>query len=127
MMTTTTTYNSIILSSLMTLLLFSSTNAASLRGLEATKCIGEVDMAATIDAFAQTVVSVSDSYKLDGCQGAYRGALGALQGAYGYNFGPVLFKPTLTSLPYVTRNTLPGALSYFIGTDCLNEIGRAHV
>ena len=49
-------------------------------------------------------------------------ALGALNGAYNYP-DPVLFKPTLTTAPYTFRPTKQGALSYFIGTDCLLKSG----
>ena len=38
-----------------------------------------------------------------------------LDAAYGYQFGPVLFKPTLTTAPETFRTTREGALSYFVG------------
>ena len=38
-----------------------------------------------------------------------------LDGAYGYNLGPVLFKPTLTESPQTFRITRDGALAYFVG------------
>ena len=53
---------------------------------------------------------------------AYEVALGALNGAYNYPES-VLFKPTLTTAPYTFRPTKAGALSYFIGTDCLLKSG----
>ena len=36
---------------------------------------------------------------------------------YGYQFGPVLFKPTLTAAPQTFRTTRDGALAYFVGGD----------
>jgi hypothetical protein len=56
------------------------------------------------------------------CQRAYEIAHGAIDGAYGYA-DSVLFKPTLTTEPYTYRPTRNGALSYFIGTECLNMVG----
>lgn len=85
-------------------------------------CISVADMEQTIGAFARTPPAVTAAFRLDGCTGAYLEALGALQAAYAYNFGPVLFKPTISSVPYTQRNTLAGALSYFIGTECLKEV-----
>ncbi len=37
--------------------------------------------------------------------------------AYGYNLGPVLFKPTLAEAPQTFRTTRDGALAYFVGGD----------
>ena len=38
-----------------------------------------------------------------------------LDTAYGYNLGPVLFKPTLASGAQTFRTTREGALAYFVG------------
>jgi hypothetical protein len=38
-----------------------------------------------------------------------------LDSAYGYQLGPVLFKPTLTEAPQTFRTTREGALAYFVG------------
>jgi hypothetical protein len=56
------------------------------------------------------------------CDRAYEVAHGAIDGAYGYA-DSVLFKPTLTTEPYTYRPTRNGALSYFIGTLCVNLAG----
>ena len=40
-----------------------------------------------------------------------------MDAAYGYNLGPVLFKPTLASGEQTFRPTRKGALSYFVGHD----------
>ena len=40
-----------------------------------------------------------------------------LDGAYAYNMGPVLFKPTLTMAPQTFRTQRDGALAYFVGGD----------
>ena len=38
-----------------------------------------------------------------------------LDAAYGYQYGPVLFKPTLTTAPQTFRTSREGALAYFVG------------
>ena len=48
--------------------------------------------------------------------------MAALGGAYNYS-DPVLFKSTLATVPYTFRPTKQGALSYFIGNDCLLKLG----
>ena len=40
-----------------------------------------------------------------------------IDGAYAYQMGAVLFKPTLTENPQTFRTTRDGALSYFVGGD----------
>ena len=40
-----------------------------------------------------------------------------IDSAYGYNLGPVAFKPTLAAPPTTFRTTKEGALSYFVGGD----------
>jgi hypothetical protein len=97
-------------------------------------CITEAEMEGTIDAFAVTVTNVTAAYYATetepfgelgfGCQGAYNVAFPNIGAAYAYDLGPVLFKPTLASVPYTQRNTLAGALSYFIGTDCMTEVAE---
>ena len=37
----------------------------------------------------------------------------------------MMFKPTYTEFPFVFRPTYEGALSYFIGTTCMNILGLA--
>merc|ERR1712187_437154 len=40
-----------------------------------------------------------------------------IDSAYGYKYGPVLFKPTLAGGKQTFRPTKKGALSYFVGGD----------
>ena len=60
---------------------------------------------------------------VEACTAAYDLALSYIEGAYGYP-DQVLFDPTLTTEPYRFRPTLAGALSYFLGTKCLNLVGK---
>ena len=40
-----------------------------------------------------------------------------LDKAYAYQYGPVAFKPTITTAPQTFRATKAGALAYFVGAD----------
>lgn len=107
-------------------------------------CLTSEDAKTTINGFMRTVKGISNAYFVngggdassveevlagntankEGCLAAYRVAIGALENAYNYSpesefSGEVLFKPTLTSVGQTYRTTLAGALSYFIGTECL--------
>jgi hypothetical protein len=104
-------------------------------------CNSKTDIEARIQSFADGVPAVSKQYWDNGggeaskgpnhsdggetkeaCQAAYDVALGYIKEAYGYP-EQVLFDPTLTSSPYRFRPTMAGALSYFMGTKCLNLVG----
>ena len=96
------------------------------------------DMDGLAEAFCGAAVAISeafwkhggkhhsedDAYPQAACDAAYEQATAALRGAYNYP-DPVLFKPTLTTAPYTFRPTMEGALSYFIGTECLLKSGNA--
>lgn len=66
-------------------------------------------------AWGDALVAISTEYERNGREAATRLAGQVLDTAYGYNLGPVLFKPTLTTTPQTFRNTREGALSYFVG------------
>jgi len=109
-------------------------------------CITDAEARKTIRAFKDTVDAISKKYyaagggpaggkikildgditNMEGCKAAYNRAIVALDAAYGYNFGPVLFKPTYTAVGHTYRPTYEGALSYFIGTECLLLSHRAY-
>jgi hypothetical protein len=58
--------------------------------------------------------------------GRFDASVGALEAAYGYDAehgGKVLFKSTYSERPLTFRRTYQGALSHFIGTDCLALAG----
>mmetsp|Transcript_5970 Transcript_5970/g.12500 ORF Transcript_5970/g.12500 Transcript_5970/m.12500 type:complete len:287 (+) Transcript_5970:80-940(+) len=90
-------------------------------------CVAQADAERTVGVFTDIVVQISQAYIKGtetsvevGCLAAYDLAFGALRDAYAYNLDKVLFKPTYSTVPHSYRNTLPGALSYFIGTECVN-------
>lgn len=97
-------------------------------------CVTKAEIAARIQSFADAVPAISQAFWTNGggadgtayapaaCQAAYAAASAALDGAYAYD-GKVLFKPTLTTGATTFRPTRSGALSYFIGTQCLRAAG----
>jgi len=79
--------------------------------------ITETDLANARQAWGDALVAIAKAYEADGIDGARPVAEGVLDVAYGYNLGPVLFKPTLASGEQTFRPTRQGALSYFVGHD----------
>ena len=75
----------------------------------------ELDQART--AWGDALVAIAKAFEADGIDGARAIANDVLDAAYGYNLGPVLFKPTLASGEKTFRPTKKGALSYFVGHD----------
>ncbi|ADK99991.1 hypothetical protein [Brevundimonas subvibrioides] len=66
-------------------------------------------------AWGEALVSIATEYKTNGQAAATRLAGEVLDAAYGYNLGPVAFKPTLASGDTTFRTTREGALAYFVG------------
>jgi hypothetical protein len=81
------------------------------------KSITEAEVLAAQKAWGDALVAISDTYEKNGQAAAKELAGKVLDSAYGYQFGPVLFKPTLTQAPQTFRTTRDGALAYFVGGD----------
>lgn len=79
--------------------------------------IDEKELAAARAAWGEALVSISKAYEAEGIDSARSLASDVLDTAYGYNLGPVLFKPTLSGGEQTFRTTKKGALSYFVGHD----------
>lgn len=79
--------------------------------------ISDAQMAAARKAWGDALVGISKAYETGGISAATAAANGALDAAYGYALGPVLFKPTLTTAPQTFRTTREGALAYFVGNN----------
>ena len=79
--------------------------------------ITETELEQARTAWGDALIAIAYAYETDGIVGARSVAEGVLDAAYGYNFGPVLFKPTLASGEKTFRPTRKGALSYFVGHD----------
>jgi len=74
-------------------------------------------LTAARDAWGIGLVAIARAFEADGIDGARAVASRVLDEAYGYNLGPVLFKPTMASGEQTFRTTKRGALSYFVGHD----------
>jgi hypothetical protein len=79
--------------------------------------ITKEEVAAAGKAWGKALVDISLAYEAGGIDKARPLASAVLDQAYGYNLGPVLFKPTLTREPHTFRLTKEGALAYFVGHD----------
>lgn len=79
--------------------------------------ISEEELAGAREAWGDALVAISEAYEADGIEGARAVAESVLDAAYGYDLGPVLFKPTLAGGEQTFRPTRKGALSYFVGHD----------
>ena len=77
--------------------------------------ITEQDLSDARKIWGDALIAVSKAFEDSGIEAARDVANGALDAAYGYNLGPVLFKPTLASGDQTFRPTKEGALSYFVG------------
>lgn len=77
--------------------------------------ITEADVLAAQRAWGDALVRISKDYEAGGLAKAKATAEAVLDAAYGYQYGPVLFKPTLTTAPQTFRTTKEGALAYFVG------------
>ncbi|NCU12507.1 MAG: phosphoribosyl-AMP cyclohydrolase [Sphingomonadaceae bacterium] len=77
--------------------------------------VAEVEAAQT--AWCGALVAIATEHDTKGHAAAKTLAGQVLDGAYAYQMGPVLFKPTLTVAPQTFRTTRDGALAYFVGGD----------
>ncbi len=85
------------------------------KGSIVNKGISESEVLAAQKAWGEALVAISTTYDKKGIQAAKALAGKVIDTAYGYQFGPVLFKPTLTVAPQTFRTTRAGALAYFVG------------
>jgi len=84
---------------------------------ETTQDITKEEVLAAQQAWGKALVKIATDYEAGGIDAAKATAESVLDIAYGYNLGPVLFKPTLTTAPQTFRTTKDGALAYFVGHD----------
>ena len=68
-------------------------------------------------AWCGALVAIANEADTKGKAAAKELAGKVLDSAYGYDMGPVLFKPTPTVAPQTFRTTREGALAYFVGGD----------
>ena len=77
--------------------------------------VTEMEVQAAQEAWGKALVQISRDFDSGGIEKATQTANAVLDAAYGYNMGPVLFKPTLTHGEQTFRTTREGALAYFVG------------
>jgi len=77
--------------------------------------ISKQDLLAARTAWGEGLVAISRAYEDSGIDQARSVASKVLDAAYGYDLGPVLFKPTLSGGEQTFRTSKDGALSYFVG------------
>ena len=91
--------------------------AASAKTPMVNKAITEEEVLAAQRAWGDALVAIAAAHEKSGQPAAKALAEKVIDSAYGYQFGPVLFKPTLTVAPQTFRTTRDGALAYFVGGD----------
>lgn len=95
-----------------------ATNVSSAATVAATPTyapITAMEVEAAQRAWGDALVAIATEYDTRGHAAAKRLAESVIDTAYGYNLGPVLFKPTLAAAPTTFRTDRDGALSYFVG------------
>ncbi|BBC23791.1 hypothetical protein ABRG53_1534 [Pseudanabaena sp. ABRG5-3] len=95
----------------------STTAPSSLKTTIVNRAITESEVLAAQKAWGDALVSISKTYETEGKDAAKALAGKVIDEAYGYQFGLVLFKPTLTTAPQTFRTTRASALAYFVGDD----------
>ncbi len=79
--------------------------------------IKEEDLTKARVAWGDGIIAISKAYEEQGIQKATATANLILDNLYGFDFGPILFKPTLSGGIQTFRSNKEGALSYFIGNN----------
>lgn len=79
--------------------------------------ISEAQVLKAQEEWCAGLLAISEAYRTGGISKAKATANQVLDQAYGYSYGAVAFKPTLTVAPQTFRATKAGALAYFVGGD----------
>ncbi|ANB33312.1 hypothetical protein M2324_003689 [Rhodovulum sulfidophilum] len=77
--------------------------------------ITEDDIKQALVTWGNGKIAISKAFEEGGIEAAGKVASANLDAYYGYNLGPVLFKPTMASGEQTFRPTKAGALAYFCG------------
>ncbi|CAN7407052.1 hypothetical protein [Acidovorax sp. Leaf78] len=77
--------------------------------------INEAEVLTAQQNWCKALLDISAVHQRDGVAAATALAAKVIDSAYGYQFGAVLFKPTLTVAPQTFRTDRAGALAYFVG------------
>ncbi len=82
-----------------------------------TETISASEVQGAQEAWCDALVSISKAHNEGGLAKSKPLAGDVIDAAYGYQFGPVAFKPTWAKGESTFRDTREGALSYFVGGD----------
>lgn len=82
-----------------------------------TDTISVSDVKAAQDAWCEALITISKTHDEGGLAKSKPLAGEVIDAAYGYQFGPVAFKPTWAKGDVTFRDTRSGAVSYFVGDD----------
>lgn len=82
-----------------------------------TETIAVSDVKAAQNSWCDALLAISKAHAEGGIAKSKPLAGDVIDAAYGYQFGPVAFKPTWTNGDTTFRATRQGALSYFVGDD----------
>ena len=86
--------------------------------------LGEVEPAQ--EAWCDALVAISQAHAKGGLDQSKPLAGQVIDGAYGYQYGPVAFKPTWANGETTFRKTRAGAVSYFVGDNAaFDDLGFA--
>lgn len=77
--------------------------------------ITEAEVLAAQKAWGDALLQIGRDFETGGHAKAKATAEAIIDAAYGYQYGPVLFKPTMAAPPQTFRTTKEGALAYFVG------------
>lgn len=83
----------------------------------ANRAITQAEVLAAQNGWCKALLDIGAAHASGGQAAAKALAEKVIDTAYGYQMGPVLFKPTLTVAPQTFRTTKAGALAYFVGGD----------
>lgn len=81
----------------------------------ANRAISQADVLAAQQGWCQALLDIGAANAQGGQAAAKALAEKMIDATYGYQLGPVLFKPTLAVAPQTFRTTREGALSYYVG------------
>lgn len=81
------------------------------------RAITQAEVVAAQNGWCKALLDIGAAHATGGHAAAKALAEKVIDVAYGYQLGPVLFKPTLTVAPQTFRTTRAGALAYFVGGD----------
>jgi len=97
--------------------LFTWSAAAEAKPAVMSETISVGDVKAAQDAWCNALITISATHAEGGLAKSKPLAGDVIDAAYGYQFGPVAFKPTWAKGDETFRDTRSGALSYFVGDD----------